>query len=290
MKNFLLYVILYLYKKFGKSRSKERCLYGSFIIIMIKNNENITENTIEGRNAVIEALKSGRVIDKLFLLNEKNENSGPLSYISAIALENNVTIINCNRKRLDLMSETHAHQGVIAICAARQYSTLDDIFALAESKNEPPFIVLCNGITDPHNLGAIIRSAVFFGVHGVIIPKNRNVLLTATVAKASSGAIEHLPICKVVNISSTIKTLKEHGVWVYAADGNGETSITACNLTGSIAIVIGAEGEGVSKLVKENCDGTIKIPVLNNMSSLNASNAAAVILYEKFRQTLEIKQ
>ncbi|MBQ3786197.1 MAG: 23S rRNA (guanosine(2251)-2'-O)-methyltransferase RlmB [Lachnospiraceae bacterium] len=239
------------------------------------------ESIIEGRNAVIEAFRSGREIDRLFI--KDGLTDGQIQTIKREAKKKELRIDFVSKERLDQISQTGNHQGVIAYIAAYEYSELEDIFAIAEKKGEDPFIFILDNIEDPHNLGAIIRTANMSGAHGVIIPKNRAVGLTSTVAKVSAGALNYTPVVRVTNISRTIEELKERGVWVACADMDG-TIMYDLNLTGSIALVIGAEGSGVSRLVKEKCDYIASIPVKGDIDSLNASVAAGVMAYEIVRQ------
>jgi len=239
------------------------------------------ESVIEGRNAVIEAFRSGREIDRLFI--KDGLSDGQIQTIKREAKKKELRIDFVSKERLDQISQTGNHQGVIAYIAAYEYSELEDIFAIAETKGEDPFIFILDNIEDPHNLGAIIRTANMCGAHGVIIPKNRAVGLTSTVAKVSAGALNYTPVVRVTNISRTIEELKERGVWVACADMDG-TIMYDLNLTGSIALVIGAEGSGVSRLVKEKCDYIASIPVKGDIDSLNASVAAGVMAYEIVRQ------
>ena len=241
------------------------------------------EFTIEGRNAVIEAFRSGKPIDKIFVLDGCQD--GPISTIKREAKKNDVPVRFVAKERLDQLSETGKHQGVIAYAAAYEYAELDDIFALAEQKGEAPFVFLLDGIEDPHNLGAIIRTANQAGAHGVIIPKNRAVGLTATVAKASAGALNYTPVVKVTNIGKTIEELKERGLWFVCADMDG-TVMYQLDLKGAIGLVIGNEGQGVSRLVKEKCDFVASIPMKGDIDSLNASVAAGVLAYEIVRQRM----
>ncbi len=238
---------------------------------------------VEGRNAVIEALRSGKTVDKLFILDGCHD--GPVMTIKREAAKRDVMIKYVTKDRLDQMSETGKHQGVIAMVAAYDYSELEDIFALAEKKGEAPFVLLLDGIEDPHNLGAIIRTANLAGAHGVIIPKDRAVGLTATVLKASAGALNYTPVVKVTNISRTIEELKERGMWFVCADMDG-TLMYDLDLKGSIGLVIGNEGSGVSRLVKEKCDFIAAIPMKGDIDSLNASVAAGVLSFEIARQRL----
>ena len=236
---------------------------------------------IEGRNAVLEAFRSGKCVDKLFILDGCQD--GPVRTIAREARKTDTIINYVSKERLDQLSETRAHQGVIAQAAAYEYSTVDEILARAEEKGEPPFLILLDNVEDPHNLGAIIRTANLVGAHGVIIPKRRAVGLTSTVAKTSAGAINYTPVAKVTNIVRTIEELKEKGIWFVCADMGGE-SMYRMNLTGPIGLVIGNEGEGVSRLVKEKCDFVASIPMKGDIDSLNASVAAGVLAYEIVRQ------
>lgn len=243
----------------------------------------IEELKIEGRNAVLEAFRSGRTIDKLFVLDGCKD--GPVQSIMREAKKHDTIVNFVTKERLDQLSETKKHQGVIAMAAAYGYSTVDEILARAEEKGEPPFLVLLDNIEDPHNLGAIIRTANLAGAHGVIIPKRRAVGLTATVAKASAGAINYTPVAKVTNLTQTIKELKEKGIWFVCADMGG-TTMYDLDLKGPIGLVIGNEGEGVGKLVKENCDFIASIPMRGDINSLNASVACGVLSFEIVRQRM----
>mgnify|MGYP004466081875 FL=1 len=238
---------------------------------------------IEGRNAVLEAFRSGKCVDKLFILDGCQD--GPVRTIAREARKTDTIINYVTKERLDQLSETHAHQGVIAQVAAYDYSTVDEILAKAEAKGEAPFLILLDNVEDPHNLGAIIRTANLAGAHGVIIPKRRAVGLTSTVAKTSAGAINYTPVAKVTNIVRTIEELKEKGIWFVCADMGGETMYDL-DLTGPMGLVIGNEGEGVSRLVREACDFTASIPMKGDIDSLNASVAAGVLAYEIVRQRL----
>ena len=242
------------------------------------------EFTIEGRNAVLEAFRSGKTIDKLFVLDGCQD--GPVRSITREAKKYDTIIQYVAKERLDQMSETGRHQGVIAYAAAYEYAQVEDILALARGKGEPPFVILLDNIEDPHNLGAIIRTANLAGAHGVIIPKRRAVGLTATVAKTSAGALNYTPVAKVTNLVSTIEELKKEGLWFAGADMDGEVMYRS-NLKGPIGLVIGSEGEGVGRLVKEKCDFTVSIPMKGNIDSLNASVAAGVLAYEIVRQRME---
>lgn len=241
------------------------------------------ELTIEGRNAVLEALRSGKPIDKLFVL--EGCQDGPIRSITREAKKHDTIVKFVAKERLDQMSETKKHQGVIAFAAAYEYAQVEDMLELARERGEAPFLFLLDGIEDPHNLGAIIRTANLAGAHGVIIPKNRAVGLTATVAKTSAGALNYTPVAKVTNLSNTIRELKEQGLWFVCADMAGE-AMYRLDLKGPIGLVIGSEGEGVSKLVRENCDFTAAIPMKGEIDSLNASVAAGVLAYEIVRQRL----
>ncbi|WP_292219097.1 23S rRNA (guanosine(2251)-2'-O)-methyltransferase RlmB [Butyrivibrio sp.] len=240
-----------------------------------------SEEKIEGRNAVIEAYRSGKTIDKIYILDGCQD--GPVSTIRREAKKNGTLIKFVSRERLDQMSETGKHQGVIAIAAAYKYSEMEDIFNLAKLRGEDPFVFILDNIEDPHNLGAIIRTANLSGAHGVIIPKNRAVGLTATVAKASAGALNYTPVVKVTNIASTIEALKDKGLWFACADMGG-TRMYDLNLKGPIGLVIGNEGSGVSRLVREKCDMIASIPMKGDIDSLNASVAAGVLAFEVVRQ------
>ena len=242
------------------------------------------EQKIEGRNAVLEAFRSGKTIDKLFVLDGCQD--GPVRTIVREARKHDTIINFVDKERLDQLSETKKHQGVIAVAAAYEYAEVEDILKNAEEKGEPPFIFILDNIEDPHNLGAIIRTANLAGAHGVIIPKRRAVGLTATVAKTSAGAINYTPVAKVTNLTAAIKELKEKGLWFVCADMGG-TEMYKLDLKGPIGLVIGNEGEGVSKLVKENCDFIASIPMKGGIDSLNASVAAGVLAYEIVRQRLQ---
>lgn len=243
---------------------------------------------IYGRNTVKAAIKSGRSLDKIFAAKDISDPS--VREILALAAKNTLPIVRVDKRKLDNMTMEFGyggkpanHQGIVAVAAAKDYSSLDDIFALAESRNEPPFIIILDGITDEGNLGSIIRSAEVIGAHGVVMAKRRSASLSAIAYKASSGAAEILPVVKVTNISSTIKEIKDKGVWVAAAHADGEPA-HALNLTGALALVIGSEGEGISRLVLEHCDLTASIPMKGQTGSLNAAVAAGVLMYEKARQ------
>ena len=241
------------------------------------------EFTIEGRNAVIEAIRAGRPVDRLFILDGCND--GPVSTIKREAKKNDIYVRFVDKESLDRMSTTGHHQGVIAKCAAYEYAQVGDILENAAKKGEDPFIILLDNIEDPHNLGAIIRSANLAGAHGVIIPKNRAVGLTATVARTSAGALNYTPVAKVTNLARTIDELKKQGIWFACADMDG-TVMYEQNLTGPIGLVIGSEGEGVGRLVREKCDYVVSVPMKGDIDSLNASVAAGVLMYEVVRQRM----
>ena len=239
------------------------------------------ENHIEGRNAVLEAFRSGRTIDKLYVLDGCQD--GPVRSITREARKHDTIVNYVTKERLDQISETGKHQGVIAVSAAYDYARVEDILALAEKKGEPPFILILDGIEDPHNLGAIIRTANLCGAHGVIIPKRNSVGLNSVVAKTSAGAVEYTPVAKVTNIANTIDSLKDEGLWIAAADMDGQ-EMYDIDLKGSLGLVIGSEGEGISRLVREKCDFIASIPMAGEINSLNASVAAGVLMYEALRQ------
>ena len=238
-------------------------------------------NRIEGRNAVLEAFRAGKVIDKLYV--QEGLHDGPIQSILREAKKQDCIISFVSSQRLDEISETKKHQGVIANASAYEYAEVDDILKKARDKGEDPFIVMLDGIEDPHNLGAIIRTANQAGAHGIIIPKHRAVGLTATVARTSAGALNYTPVAKVTNISKTIEDLKKEGLWFVCADMDGQP-MYKCNLTGPIGLVVGNEGSGVSELVKKNCDFTASIPMKGDIDSLNASVAAGILMYEIVRQ------
>lgn len=244
--------------------------------------EELPEGMIEGRNAVTEALKSGRVIDKVYIASGDTDKA--LGRLAAQAKEAGAVIVQTDRRKLDLMSPTGAHQGIIAAVAAHDYASVDDILARAERRGEAPLIVICDELSDPHNLGAIVRTAECAGAHGVIIPKRRSVGLTAVVAKASAGALEYMPVARVSNIPAAMEDLKKRGVWICGTAADGDTELYKADLKGPTAIVIGNEGDGMSRLVSEHCDFRVSIPMRGEISSLNASAAAAILLYEAVRQ------
>ena len=247
-----------------------------------REREDAPENMLEGRNAVTEALSAGRTIDKLFVADGDTDRA--LGRICAMAKQAGAVVVPTDRRKLDYMSATGAHQGVIAMVAAHDYASIDDILMKAQDAGEPPLIVICDELSDPHNLGAIIRTAECAGAHGIIIPKRRSVGLTAVVGKASAGALEYMPVARVSNITAAIDTLKKAGVWVYGTAAEGDTTLYKADLKSAAAIVIGNEGEGMSRLVSERCDFKVSIPMKGSISSLNASAAAAIMLYEAVRQ------
>ncbi len=249
----------------------------------MKEETKVNENMIEGRNAVLEAFRAGKPIDKLFVLDGCTD--GPVRTILREAKKHDVILQFVSKERLAKLSETGKHQGVIAFAAAYEYSSVEDMLALAKERGEDPFLILLDNIEDPHNLGAIIRTANLAGAHGVIIPKRRAAGLTATVAKTSAGALNYTPVAKVTNLKKTMEELKEKGLWFVCADMDGE-QMYKLNLTGPIGLVIGSEGEGVSRLVKETCDFAAGIPMKGEIDSLNASVAAGVLAYEIVRQRL----
>ena len=251
---------------------------------MPENSSKLNNETIEGRNAVIEALRAGRSIDKVFLA--RGETDSTLGHIASRARDLGIPVVECDRRKLDFMSSTHSHQGVIAVAAVKEYCSVDDIFRLAEERGEAPFIVVCDEISDGHNLGAIIRSAECAGAHGVIIPKRRSAGLTAVVGKASAGAAEHMLIARVSNIPAALGELKSRGVWIYGTAADGSSPLWKTDLSGSLALVIGSEGDGMGRLVRESCDFIVSLPMKGAVGSLNASNAAAIVMYEVLRQRL----
>lgn len=244
--------------------------------------KQLQNDVIEGRNAVIEALRAGRAIDKIYIA--KGDVDKTLGHIASKARDKGIVVVECDRRKLDFMSQTHAHQGVIALAAVRDYCEIEDIFALADERGEKPFIIVCDEISDGHNLGAIIRSAECAGAHGIIIPKRRSAGLTAIVGKASAGAAEHMLISRVPNLPSAIKELKDRGVWVYGTAADGQSDLWHTDFSGAVALVIGSEGDGMGRLVKENCDFVVSLPMKGQVNSLNASNAAAITMYEVLRQ------
>ena len=241
------------------------------------------DGLIEGRNAVIEALRAGTAIDKIYLA--KGETDKTLGHIASRAREAGVVVVVvADRRKLDAMSRTHSHQGVIALAAVREYVSVQSILYAAAAKGEPPLLVVCDEISDPHNLGAILRTAECAGAHGLIIPKRRSAGLTAIVGKTSAGAVSYLPVARVANLTSVLKDLKKQGVWIFGTAAGASTNLYSADLKGPAAIVIGSEGDGMSRLVAENCDFLVSIPMKGHISSLNASAAAAILLYEAVRQ------
>ncbi len=254
----------------------------------MKNNENRqplqaeADGIIEGRNAVIEALRSGTAIDKIYLA--KGETDKTLGHIASRARDAGIVVVEADRRKLDAMSRTHAHQGVIALAAVREYVSVQSILDAAAEKGEAPLLVVCDEISDPHNLGAILRTAECAGAHGLIIPKRRSAGLTAIVGKTSAGAVSYLPVARVANLTATLKELKKQGVWIFGTAAGADTELYSADLKGPAAIVIGSEGDGMNRLVAENCDFLVSIPMKGHISSLNASAAAAILLYEAVRQ------
>ena len=242
------------------------------------------DGLIEGRNAVIEALRAGTSIDKIYL--QKGETDRTLGHIASTAREKGIVVVDADKRKLDFMSRTHAHQGVIALASVREYVSVADILNTAREKGEAPLIVVCDEISDPHNLGAIIRTAECAGAHGVIIPKRRSAGLTSVVGKTSAGAVSYVPVARVPNIAALLKELQKEGVWVFGTAAEGTTTLYDADLKGPAAIVIGSEGDGMTRLVREGCDFLLSIPMKGKISSLNASAAAAILLYEAVRQRL----
>lgn len=242
----------------------------------------MNEQYICGRNPVLEVLKTDREVDKLYIL--KGDLQGSINKIIGIAKDRNIIMQQVDRNKLDSLSEGNAHQGVVALITSYNYSTIDDILNKAKEKKQPPFVIILDGLEDPHNLGSIIRTAECGGAHGVIIPKRRSAGVSQTVYKSSAGAVEHMLVAKVNNITNTIEELKDKGLWIYGADIDGADYHFKTSLKGPIALVIGNEGKGLSRLVKEKCDVLVKIPMQGQISSLNASNAASILIYEVVRQ------
>ena len=242
------------------------------------------DGVIEGRNAVIEALRAGASIDKIFI--QKGETDRTLGHIASTARAAGVVVVDADKRKLDFMSRTHAHQGVIALASVREYVSVEDILNIAREKGENPLIVVCDEISDPHNLGAIIRTAECAGAHGVIIPKRRSAGLTSIVGKTSAGAVSYVPVARVPNIPALLEQLQKEGVWVFGTVAEGTCDLYSADLKGPAAIVIGSEGDGMTRLVREKCDFLVSIPMKGKISSLNASAAAAILLYEAVRQRL----
>ncbi|MBE7021842.1 MAG: 23S rRNA (guanosine(2251)-2'-O)-methyltransferase RlmB [Ruminococcaceae bacterium] len=251
----------------------------------METKKNQEKTTIEGRNAVYEALAAGRTLDKIFI--SETVRTGGVKKLCELAREKGVPVQMVKPQRINSLQQTEASQGVVAVCSAARYAHLDDLFQKAAAKGRPPFIIMADEITDPHNLGAIIRSANAAGADGVIIPKNRAAGLDAVAMKTSAGAAHYTPVVRVTNLVQTAEELKERGVWLAGADMAGEKSLYDWDLTGPIALVIGSEGKGISRLLKEKCDFLLKIPMLGEIESLNASVAAAVMMYEVVRQRKE---
>ena len=243
------------------------------------------ENIIEGKNAVTEAIRAGRPLDKVYLVRGSADKA--LAFIASSARSAGAVVTECDRRKLDAMSVTHAHQGVIAVAAAREYCTVEDILAHADARGEDPFVVVCDGLEDPRNLGAVIRCAECAGAHGVVIGKHRSAGLTAAADKASAGAAEHMLIARVPNITAALETMKKRGIWIYGAEAGGDSPLWRTDMKGPVCLVIGSEGAGMSRLVRECCDFVMSIPLMGRVNSLNASAAAAVLLYEIVRQRHE---
>ena len=244
--------------------------------------ENDREDLIEGRNAVTEALRAGRSIDKIYIA--KGEVDKALGHIASRARDMGIVVVEADRRKLDAMSVTHAHQGVVAMAAVKEYCSVDDILAIAAERGEAPFVILCDEISDPHNLGAILRTAECVGAHGVIIPKRRSAGLTSIVDKTSAGAAEHMAVARVPNLPAAIKELKDKGLWIYGTTMDAPASLWDTDFTGPACIVIGSEGDGMGRLVTEQCDFLVRIPMRGKVNSLNASAAASVLMYEVLRQ------
>mgnify|MGYP002597079109 CR=1 FL=1 len=247
-----------------------------------KDRQQESDGVIEGRNAVLEALRAGTPVDKIYIA--KGETDASLGHIASTARGKGIVVVEADRRKLDGMSRTHAHQGIIAVAAVREYASVEDLLQAARDRGEPPLLVVCDELSDPHNLGAVIRTAECAGAHGVIIPKRRSAGLTAVVAKTSAGAVSHLPVARVANLPSLLKQLKKEGIWVFGADAAGTVPLYEADLKGPAAIVIGSEGSGMSRLVAETCDVLVRIPMKGKLNSLNASAAAAILLYEAVRQ------
>ena len=242
------------------------------------------DGMIEGRNAVIEALRTQTNIDKIYI--QRGETDKTLGHIASKARAAGIVVVEADRRKLDGMSRTHAHQGVIALAAVREYVSVENILAAAAAKGEQPLLVVCDEISDPHNLGAIIRTAYCAGAHGVIIPKRRSAGLTSIVAKTSAGAVSHMKVARVPNIPALLKDLKKQGIWVFGTAADGATGLYQADLKGPAAIVIGSEGDGMTRLAAENCDFLVSIPMKGDLNSLNASASAAILLYEAVRQRM----
>lgn len=250
----------------------------------LPNNDELSENVVFGRNSVKELLESGRDIEKIYV--QEGEREGSIGLLISMARQRRIDIAQADRRKLDQLSCGGRHQGVLAIAAERDYASIDDVLAYASERGEPPLVVVLDGVEDPHNLGAVIRSAECLGAHGVIIPKRRATGLTATVSKASAGALEHMRVVRVTNLAAAIDELKERGLWIYAADMGASAYYTA-DLTGAVALVLGSEGFGISRLVREKCDFTLSIPLHGSVNSMNVSCSAAVLLAECAKQRIE---
>ena len=259
-------------------------IIGQLSEYVMAENKREAEDRVEGKNAVMEALKAGRPLDKIYIA--RGEQDKALRFIAQKGKAAGAVISEVDRRKLDAMSVTHAHQGVIAVAAVREYASVSDILALARDKGEAPLVVVCDEISDPHNLGAIIRTAECAGAHGVIIPKHRSAGVTAVVEKTSAGAVEHMAVARVGNMAAALKELQDAGVWIFGTAADGDRSLWEADLKGPAALVIGSEGSGMSRLTRESCDFLVSIPLRGKVSSLNASNAAAIVLYEAVRQRL----
>ena len=244
--------------------------------------EQLDEGVILGRNAILEAIEAGRAIDKVYIA--KGEVDAGLRHLASLARDAAAVVVETDRRKLDAMSRNGAHQGVVAMAAVKAYCELEDILQLARERGEDPLIVICDELSDSHNLGAIIRTAEATGAHGIVIPKRRSAGITPIVQKTSAGAVNHMPVARVPNLTAAIKTLQKEGLWIYGTSPDGEHSLWETNLTGPIALVIGSEGEGMGRLVTEQCDHLVKIPMVGRVGSLNASVSAALMLYEVVRQ------
>ena len=264
-------------KRFPRERKSEER-------VPMRERDAEADGLIEGRNAVTEALRAGTPIDKIFIA--RGETDKTLGHIASTARAAGVVVVEADRRKLDYMSATKAHQGVIALAAVREYASVEDILSAARERGEAPLLVVCDEISDPHNLGAIIRTAECAGAHGVIIPKRRSAGLTSIVGKTSAGAVSYLPVARVPNIPALLKGLQQQGVWIFGTAAVGTTSLYEADLKGPAAIVIGSEGDGMGRLVREGCDFLVSIPMKGRISSLNASAAAAILLYEAVRQRL----
>lgn len=264
-------------KRFPRERKSEER-------VPVRERDAEADGLIEGRNAVTEALRAGTPIDKIFIA--RGETDKTLGHIASTARAAGVVVVEADRRKLDYMSATKAHQGVIALAAVREYASVEDILSAARERGEAPLLVVCDEISDPHNLGAIIRTAECAGAHGVVIPKRRSAGLTSIVAKTSAGAVSYVPVARVPNIPALLEQLQKEGVWVFGTAAEGTSDLYSADLKGPAAIVIGSEGDGMTRLVREKCDFLVSIPMKGKISSLNASAAAAILLYEAVRQRL----